>query len=145
MGFRLPWLLLLQSGALDLRLNSCGPEFTCSAACGSFPNQGSNPCPLHWQPDSWPLDYQGSLVTITFNHFNDVSITKDTCLKYTLWKMLTLHIQWNHHHSQDTCCSQKLLKPFCHLSSLPPTSPHPLLSPGNHWSTFCYYTLTCTL
>ena len=22
--------------------------FTCPAACGIFPDQGSNPCPLHW-------------------------------------------------------------------------------------------------
>ena len=26
-----------------------------SAACGIFPDQGSNPCPLHWQADSQPL------------------------------------------------------------------------------------------
>ena len=25
----------------------------CSAACGIFPDQGSNPCPLHWQADSF--------------------------------------------------------------------------------------------
>ena len=25
---------------------------SCSAACGIFPDQGSNPCPLHWQADS---------------------------------------------------------------------------------------------
>ena len=25
---------------------------SCSAACGIFPGQGSNPCPLHWQADS---------------------------------------------------------------------------------------------
>ena len=35
-----------------------GPS--CSAACGVFPNQGSNPCPLHWQADSQPLRHQGS-------------------------------------------------------------------------------------
>ena len=33
---------------------------SCSAACGIFPNQGSNPCPLHWQADSQPLRHQGS-------------------------------------------------------------------------------------
>ena len=27
-----------------------GPN--CSAACGIFPGQGLNPCPLHWQTDS---------------------------------------------------------------------------------------------
>ena len=37
-----------------------GPS--CSAACGIFPDQGSNPCPLHWQADSQPLRHQGSLL-----------------------------------------------------------------------------------
>ena len=32
----------------------------CSAACGIFPDQGSNPCPLLWQADSQPLRHQGS-------------------------------------------------------------------------------------
>ena len=35
-----------------------GPS--CSVACGNFPDQGSNPCPLHWQADSQPLRHQGS-------------------------------------------------------------------------------------
>ena len=35
-----------------------GPS--CSAARGIFPDQGSNPCPLHWQADSLPLRHQGS-------------------------------------------------------------------------------------
>ena len=33
---------------------------SCPEACGIFPNQGSNPCPLHWQVDSYPPDHQGS-------------------------------------------------------------------------------------
>ena len=37
-----------------------GPS--CSAACVIFPDQGSNPCPLHWQADSQPLRHQGSPV-----------------------------------------------------------------------------------
>ena len=37
-----------------------GPS--CSAACGIFPDQGSNPCPLHWQADSQPLRHRGSPV-----------------------------------------------------------------------------------
>ena len=32
----------------------------CSTARGIFPDQGSNPCPLHWQADSQPLRHQGS-------------------------------------------------------------------------------------
>ena len=35
-----------------------GPS--CSAACGILPDQGSNPCPLHWQADSQPPRHQGS-------------------------------------------------------------------------------------
>ena len=31
-----------------------------SAACGIFPDQGPNPCPLYWQADSQPLHHQGS-------------------------------------------------------------------------------------
>ena len=41
---------------------SHGPS--CSAACGIFPDQGSNPCPLHWQADSQPLRHQGSPMPI---------------------------------------------------------------------------------
>ena len=33
---------------------------SCSAACGIFPDQGSNPRPLHWEVDSQPLRHQGS-------------------------------------------------------------------------------------
>ena len=35
-----------------------GPS--CSAARGIFPDQGSNPCPLHRQADSQPLRHQGN-------------------------------------------------------------------------------------
>ena len=35
-----------------------GPSF--STACGIFPDQGLNPCSLHWQADSQPLCHQGS-------------------------------------------------------------------------------------
>ena len=31
-----------------------------SAACGISPDQGWNPCLLHWQVDSFPLSHQGS-------------------------------------------------------------------------------------
>ena len=42
-----------------------GPS--CSAACGIFPDQGSNPCPLQWQADSQPLRHQGSPILFFFN------------------------------------------------------------------------------
>ena len=33
---------------------------SCSMACRIFLDQGSNPCPLHWQEDSYPLCHWGS-------------------------------------------------------------------------------------
>ena len=43
----------------------------CSAACGIFPDQGLNPCPLHWQADSQPLHNQGS-PSLSFVHIYKV-------------------------------------------------------------------------
>ena len=60
-GLSLSRPLLLRSTG-SRRANSVavahGPS--CSAACVIFPDQGSNPCPLHWQADSQPLRHQGS-------------------------------------------------------------------------------------
>ena len=60
-GLSLSRPLLLQSTGSRLTgsvVVAHGPS--CSAACGIFPDQGSNPCPLHWQADSQPLRHQGS-------------------------------------------------------------------------------------
>ena len=46
-----------------------GRSLSCSAACGIFPDQGSNPCPLHWQADSQPPRHKGSPVVL-FNVSN---------------------------------------------------------------------------
>ena len=43
---------------------------SCSAACGIFPDQGSNPCPLHWQADSQPLRHQESPYPVTLKGQN---------------------------------------------------------------------------
>ena len=61
-GFSLRWLLLLRStGSRCTGFSSCGSRasvvvehglISCSAACGIFLDQGSNPRPLHWQADS---------------------------------------------------------------------------------------------
>ena len=60
-GLSLSWRLLLPSTG-SRRAGSVivahGPS--CFAACGTLPDQGSNPCPLHQQADSQPLRHQGS-------------------------------------------------------------------------------------
>ena len=47
-GLLIAWLLLLlNTGSVLVAL-----RLSWSAACGIFPEQGSNPCPLCWQADS---------------------------------------------------------------------------------------------
>ena len=38
---------------LEWGLSSCANGLSCPVACEVFLNQGSNPCPLHWQADSF--------------------------------------------------------------------------------------------
>ena len=56
----LPPVLLRNTGSRRAGSVIVAHRPSCSAACGIFPNQGSNPCPLHWQADSQPLRHQGS-------------------------------------------------------------------------------------
>ena len=49
--------------------SSCGYRLSCSVACGILPDQGSNPCPLNWQADSYPLDHQGNPLFFNINFF----------------------------------------------------------------------------
>ena len=69
MGLSLLWPLPLWSTG-SRRSGSAamahGPSH--SAACGIFPDRGTNPCPLHRQADSQPLHHQGSP---TQNHLCD--------------------------------------------------------------------------
>ena len=57
-----------------------GPS--CSAAYGIFPDQGSNPCPLHWQADSQPLRHQGS-PPVVFDNILASRITRGS--RFTLY------------------------------------------------------------
>ena len=43
------------SRALGHRLSGCGVGLVALLAYGIFPDQGSNPCPLYWQVDSYSL------------------------------------------------------------------------------------------
>ena len=76
-----------------------GPS--CSAACGIFPDQGSNPCPLHQQADSQPLRHQGSPHYTYFKTFtsivsevnsssHNISFKENLCINYTASILLQL-------------------------------------------------------
>ena len=63
-GLSLSRPLLLQStGSRRAGSVIVAHGLSCSVACGIFPDQGSNPGPLHWQADSQPLRHQGSPVS----------------------------------------------------------------------------------
>ena len=53
-------LLLRSTGSRRAGSAAVAHGPSCSAACGILPDQGSNPCPPHWQADSQPLRHQGS-------------------------------------------------------------------------------------
>ena len=64
-------LIAVASLARSHRLQSVGSVvvahgFGCLTGCGFFPDQGSNPYPLHWQADYKPLDHQGIPMACVF-------------------------------------------------------------------------------
>ena len=61
---------------------------SCSAACGISLDQGSNPCPLHWQTDSQPLHHQGSPSAATLEDSSAVSKKLNLLLPYDPVTML---------------------------------------------------------
>ena len=74
-------LFIAVRGPLTIAASRCGAQapdaqaqylwFTDLVApqhVGIFPDQGSNPCPLHWQADSQPLRHQGSPHSTDFNN-----------------------------------------------------------------------------
>ena len=78
---------------------------SCSTACAIFPDQGSNPCPLHWQADSLLLSHQGnphlynninatyySKVWISSNLFNESPILGYLISVLLLLKLLFLQL-----------------------------------------------------
>ena len=59
---------------LEHRLSSCrAAELSCLAACGIFPEWGSNPFLLRGEANSSPLSYQGSSHFLLLNVFSDGS------------------------------------------------------------------------
>ena len=60
-----------------------GPS--CSTACGIFPDQGSNPCTLHWQADSQPLRHQGSPIIF-------IDLFKEPFFPHSFSILFSLHL-----------------------------------------------------
>ena len=58
---------------------------------GIFPTQGANPRPLHWKPESQPLDHQGSpqgvdFIFICFNMLATIALANTSMIdKYNFF------------------------------------------------------------
>ena len=99
-GLSLSWPLLLRSTGSRCAgsvVVAHGPS--CSTACGIFPDQGSNPCPLHWQADSQPLRHQGSplasfkIPSLSLTSDNLIMIYVSVCLFRVIF-FGTLQASW---------------------------------------------------
>ena len=87
-------LLLRSTGSRRAGSVIVAHGLSCSAACGIFPAQGSNPCSLHWQADSQPLRHHGSpredfliliksYLSIYFFVVDDFCTRRNCCLFYS--------------------------------------------------------------
>ena len=47
-GFSLLWFLFVEHRLLSMGAGVVAHGLSCPEACGIFPDQGLNPCPLHW-------------------------------------------------------------------------------------------------
>ena len=85
-GFRPEGFGSCSSRALECGLSSVAHGFSYSAVCRIFLDQGSNPCPLHWQAESYPLHHQESPPPRLKNDFlkqvfPECPVTFDVCLE----------------------------------------------------------------
>ena len=95
-------LLLRSTGSRRAGSVVVAHEPSCSAACGIFPDQGSNPCALHWQADSQPLRHQGSPSAFFKDSYSMVSF---------LWTVVfqgSGKLQRQHVCSPEPCCALEL-------------------------------------
>ena len=76
-------LIVAASGVGEHRLECSGSvvvvhRLSYLKLCGIFLEQGLNPCPLHWQVDSYPLNHQGSRRVELFpnNHSHNFSVVR---------------------------------------------------------------------
>ena len=88
---------------------------SCSVACGIFLDQGSNPCPLHWQTDSQPLRHQGSpgrlfmkdkneaqgLFSFSKSIVGDVSLLSPLLVPAGCFLPSSSHFTHHYHHQND--------------------------------------------
>ena len=101
-GLSLSWPLLLRStGSRRAGSVAVAHGLSCSAACGIFSDQGSNPRPLHWQdrfsttvPPGKPLDH----------------VFKSILPVFAFWLKSLIHL-----HLKQLLIMKDLFPSFCYL------------------------------
>ena len=131
--FSLRWHLLLQCmGSRHTGFRSF--DACCSMAYRNFPDQRPNPCSLHWQADSQPLDHQGSLKRIlssmTFclvtrrGSRNKLHLHPIDCkVKVYLKKTAPAKTDTNKNRQMSSCLLLAISAPPPHVMHLFPTHP----------------------
>ena len=84
-------LLLRSTGSRGAGSVVVAHGLSCSAACGIFPDQGSNPCSLHWQADSQPLRHQGSPNSTFIIHKLPKHGSNQDILQFVLDRLTMIH------------------------------------------------------
>ena len=99
-GLSLSWPLLLRStGSRRAGSVVVAHGSSCSVACGIFPDQGSNPCPLHSQADSQPLRHQGSPVSLFYSRNSTVIQGMVGSLHCNTLAFMMSHHRWSIWHN----------------------------------------------
>ena len=111
-GLSLSWPLLLRStGSRRAGSVVVAHGLSCSAACGIFPDQGSNPCPLHWQADSQPLRHQGSPLIVVLILISLMAC--DVEQLFIAYLPFIYPLQWN---ISSYCSTSFCFLYFCYLA-----------------------------
>ena len=131
-GCGLQFLLAVAPLVAEPGLSSCGaPKLSCPEASGIFPDQGWNPCPLHWQEDSFLI--------VTFNF---VLVRSDQISRSVVSDSLQPH---ESQHARPPCPSptpgvhsdSHPSSQWCHPAIYPLSSPSPpATNPSQHQSFF---------
>ena len=106
------------------------PGLSCPVACGIFPDQRWNLCPLHWQADSYPLDHQGSLPIFVFNVVCLLVILVQAVSPLALLTFVLEVLCWGQGGGWAAHCGHSIpdLHPLEASSTPPPSRDHPDVS-----------------
>ena len=127
-GLSPSWPLLLRStGSRRTGSVVVAHGLSCSAACGIFPDQGSNPCPLHWQADSQPLRHQGSPMVLLFIGISVGKHSDFTTIVPCQWQheVTSPCLYWVDFYFLFSCQHGRSVQwKVCHFNMTPSTASH---------------------